>query len=136
MPDLLQHQGANPYIWAMIKNLHTAGALVPVAGQEQVVRRRFWGKVLRTLGKIPFTEQAVASFYCATDANTPPHAKAILFAALAYFVSPIDLVPDFVAGLGFTDDATVIFAALSTLSPYLTETHFQRARAFLAKEGR
>ena len=109
---------------------------MPVAGQEEVVRRRFWGKVRSTLGKIPFTEQAVASFYCATDAKTPPHVKAILFAALAYFVLPIDMVPDFIAGLGFSDDATVMFAALSALSPYLTETHFQRARAFLDKEGR
>lgn len=133
--DILQHQAPYPYMYAMINSVHTAGALVPVAGQERIVRRRFWSKVRSTLGKIPFTEQAVASFYCATDAKTPPHAKAILFAALAYFVLPIDMIPDFIAGLGFSDDATVIFAAFSALSPYLTETHFQRARAFLDKEG-
>ena len=119
----------------MINDVHTVGVLVPVAGQERIVRRRFWAKVRSTLGRIPFTEQAVAAFYCATDGNTPPHAKAILFAALAYFVLPIDMIPDFVAGLGFTDDAAVIFAALSTLSPYLTEAHYERARAFLGKEN-
>jgi uncharacterized membrane protein YkvA (DUF1232 family) len=117
----------------MINSVHTAGVLVPVAGQERMVRRRFWGKVRSTLGKIPFTEQVVAAFYCATDAKTPPHAKAVLFAALAYFVLPIDMIPDFVAGLGFTDDAAVLFAAMSTLAPYITDTHAARARAFLDK---
>jgi uncharacterized membrane protein YkvA (DUF1232 family) len=115
----------------MITNVHSAGALVPVAGQERLVRRRFWDKVRGTLGKIPFTEQAVAAFFCATDAKTPPHAKAILFAALAYFVLPIDMIPDFIAGIGFTDDATVLLAALSTLSPYISDAHHARARGFL-----
>jgi uncharacterized membrane protein YkvA (DUF1232 family) len=118
----------------MITDMHNAGALVPVAGQERLVRRRFWDKVRGTLGKIPFTEHAVAAYYCATDAKTPPHAKAILFAALAYFVLPIDMIPDFIAGIGFTDDATVIFAALSALSPHISEAHFARARGFLDGE--
>ena len=120
---------------SMINDVHSAGVLVPVNGQERIVRRRFWSKVRSTLGKIPFTEQAVAAFYCATDGKTPAHAKAILFAALAYFVLPLDMIPDFVVGLGFTDDAAVLFAALSALAPYVTETHLERARAFLDKEG-
>lgn len=31
-----------------------------------------------------------------------------ILAALVYFVSPIDLVPDFILGLGLVDDATVL----------------------------
>lgn len=119
----------------MINSLHSAGALVPVASQERFVRRRFWAKLRSTLGRIPFAEQAVAAFYCATDGRTPAHAKAVLFAALAYFVLPVDMIPDFIAGLGFTDDATVLLAAMSSIAPYITETHRTRARAFLAKEG-
>jgi uncharacterized membrane protein YkvA (DUF1232 family) len=119
----------------MSDKVHIAGALVPAAGQERIVHRRFWDKVRRTLGKIPFTEQAVAAFYCATDGKTPAHVKAVLFAALAYFVLPVDMIPDFAAGLGFTDDAAVLFAAMSSLAPYVTETHFERARSFLAKDA-
>lgn len=119
----------------MIDKVHIAGALVPTAGQERIVRRRFWNKVRNTLGKIPFSEQAVAAFYCATDGQTPARVKAVLFAALAYFVLPVDMIPDFAAGLGFTDDATVLFAAMSALAPYVTETHFERARRFLAKDA-
>jgi uncharacterized membrane protein YkvA (DUF1232 family) len=119
----------------MIGKVHIAGALVPAPGQERMVRRRFWDKVRGTLGKIPFTEQAVAAFYCATDGQTPVHVKAVLFAALAYFVLPVDMIPDLAAAIGFTDDAAVLFAAMSTLAPYVTETHFERARTFLAKDA-
>lgn len=37
-------------------------------------------------------------------------AKALLMivAAIVYFVSPIDLIPDFILGLGLIDDATVL----------------------------
>ena len=121
------------YISRMINSIHTAGALVPAAGQERYVRRRFWTKLRRSLGRIPFAEQATAAFYCATDRTTPAHVKAVLFAALAYFVLPVDMIPDVVAGLGFTDDATVLLAAVSSLAPYISEAHRSRARAFLAK---
>jgi uncharacterized membrane protein YkvA (DUF1232 family) len=51
---------------------------------------------------------------------------------LAYFVIPTDLVPDIVAGLGFTDDAAVLMIALRTVAGHVTDTHKQRARAVLA----
>ncbi|MEL7148653.1 MAG: YkvA family protein [Bacteroidota bacterium] len=33
----------------------------------------------------------------------------IMIAGLVYFVTPVDLIPDFIPALGFTDDITVIF---------------------------
>lgn len=39
-----------------------------------------------------------------------------IIAAIIYFVSPIDLVPDFLAGLGIVDDAAVIGFVLKQLS--------------------
>ena len=62
--------------------------------------------------------------------------KATLFAALAYFVLPADLIPDFVAGLGFTDDSAVLLMALQALAPYVTDAHIARARAALEREIR
>ncbi len=32
----------------------------------------------------------------------------MIVAAVVYFVSPIDLIPDFILGLGFIDDATIL----------------------------
>jgi uncharacterized membrane protein YkvA (DUF1232 family) len=93
----------------------------------------FWVKTRQTLGKVPFTEQAVAAFYCAMDAATPVRARLTLFGALAYFVSPIDLIPDFLLGIGYTDDAAVLLAAYTACRAFITESHRAKARAWLFK---
>ncbi len=98
---------------------------------EQIVRDNFWTKARQTLGKIPFTEDAVAAFYCATDAATPMPVRATLFGALAYFVLPFDFMPDMLPVLGFTDDAAVLATAIRLVSGHITSDHRQAARAAL-----
>jgi uncharacterized membrane protein YkvA (DUF1232 family) len=100
---------------------------------EHIVREGFWTKARQTLGKVPFTEDAVAAFYCATDAATPMAVRVTLFGALAYFVVPFDLIPDFIAGLGYTDDAAVLLAAFTACKSSITEEHRAKARAWLLK---
>jgi len=102
-----------------------------MARDGHVVKSEFWPKVRATLGKVPFTEDAVAAFYCATDSGTPAYVRAILFGALAYFIVPIDIIPDFIAGLGFTDDATVLMAAFSAVRKHFMPEHRSQAKAFL-----
>ena len=77
------------------------------ATNEGQVRQGFWQKARQTLGKVPFTEDAVAAFYCATDSATPLPIRASLMGALAYFILPIDVIPDILLGLGYTDDAAL-----------------------------
>lgn len=110
-------------------------ALVVLPQQEETVRNRFWGKVKRTLGKVPFLDQAIAAYYAAFDPATPRHAKVILLAALAYFIMPADLIPDFLTGIGFTDDATVLLMVLQSLKPHIKDHHVEDARRFLADEA-
>ena len=99
-----------------------------------MVRERFWTKARRTLGRVPFTEDAVAAFYCATDGTTPLAVRVTLFGALAYFILPFDLIPDFLFGLGYVDDAAVLAAAFTACKTHITEDHRARARAWLLKE--
>lgn len=101
---------------------------------EETVRRNFWHKARRTLGRVPFTEDAVAAFYCASDSTTPLPIRATLFGALAYFVLPLDAIPDLLLGLGFTDDAAILVAAFTAARMHITEHHRARARAWLLKE--
>ncbi len=115
----------------------TGKALVPVSPErmkrdEKKVKRGFWPKVRTTIGKVPFIEDAVAGYYCATDRKTPVWVRATLMGALAYFVVPTDMIPDIIAGLGFTDDATVVLAALRAISGHLNEEHRTRARYTLS----
>ena len=98
------------------------------------VRRHFWKKVRRTLGLVPFLEDAIAAWFCALDPRTPARVRAVLLGALAWFIMPADLIPDFIAGLGFTDDASVLLAAMTMVSPHITGRHRARARRALARE--
>lgn len=100
---------------------------------ETYVRARFWWKIRRLVGRIPFAEEVVASYYCAMDPATPARAKAILLAALAYFILPTDLIPDFITGLGFTDDATVMAMAIGLVGTHIKDRHKAKARSALFK---
>jgi uncharacterized membrane protein YkvA (DUF1232 family) len=108
--------------------------IAQLARDEGRVRRSFWHKVRKTLGRVPFTEDAVAIFHCATDGATPLAVRAMLFGALAYFVLPFDIIPDMIAGLGYTDDAAVILAAARAAQMHITPEHRRLARAWLVKE--
>ena len=102
---------------------------------EALVNQGFWDKLRKTLGQVPFIEDALAAYYCATDGKTPIYVKAVLMGALAYFIVPIDVIPDFIPGLGFTDDAAILAAAISAVRSALRPEHFDAARAFLKKAG-
>jgi uncharacterized membrane protein YkvA (DUF1232 family) len=98
--------------------------------------RRFWAKLRRTLARIPFAEDLVAAYYCALDRDTPGYVRAVLFGALAYFILPADVVPDFLAGLGFTDDASVLAAAIAAVGRHLEPRHRAQARERLERLAR
>ncbi|MDI1283044.1 MAG: DUF1232 domain-containing protein [Reyranella sp.] len=43
-------------------------------------------------------------------------------------------MPDFLFGLGFTDDAAILVAAFTAARMHITEAHRIKARAWLLKE--
>lgn len=110
-----------------------APVVVPGPRDRATVERGFWRKVRRTAGKVPFVDDAVAAYYCAIDRKTPMRVRGVLLAALAYFVLPADLIPDFIAGLGFTDDASVFLAAVTAVGGHIKPRHRDQARLFLEK---
>jgi uncharacterized membrane protein YkvA (DUF1232 family) len=91
----------------------------------------FWDKVRRNLHRVPFLADALAAYHCALDPRTPAYARATLLAALGYFIVPIDVIPDFVVGFGFTDDASVLALALATIARHLRPEHRDKARKTL-----
>ena len=91
------------------------------------VTKGFWPKIQRTAARIPFADQALAAWYAARDPQTPMAAKGMIFAGLAYFVMPVDAIPDIFAGIGYTDDAAVIAALLATLGANIKRRHRDQA---------
>jgi uncharacterized membrane protein YkvA (DUF1232 family) len=110
-------------------------SLVPasVKVNERRVARGFMPKLKRVVAKVPFAADLVSVWYCARDPATPTPAKALMMAALAYFVLPTDAIPDMIAGIGFTDDAAVLAAVLATLGRTLKPRHKEAAQALLEK---
>lgn len=104
------------------------------AEKEARVRARFWPTVRKAVRSIPFIDEVVAAYYAMLDPATPMRPRLILIGALAYFVSPFDLVPDMILGLGFLDDASVLAAALAAVRGSVTEAHREAARRALDED--
>jgi uncharacterized membrane protein YkvA (DUF1232 family) len=108
-------------------------ALVPRAGDEARVRSGFREKMLRFAAKIPFASDVVALYIASRDPATPTRTKALMLAALSYFVLPTDAIPDIFLGVGFTDDAAVIAAMVALAGSAIKPRHREQAKAWLSK---
>jgi uncharacterized membrane protein YkvA (DUF1232 family) len=49
------------------------------------------------------------------DPRVPPRTKATLFIIAGYLVSPVDVVPDFIPGIGQIDDLVILAFALDQM---------------------
>ncbi|HVZ14690.1 MAG TPA: YkvA family protein [Bauldia sp.] len=112
------------------------GPDVPPRPEEEAartagVKRGFWATFRKAARYIPFADELVAAYYCALDPATPHSVRAILIGALAYFVLPFDAVPDFLAGIGYTDDVTVLLGAIAMVRSHITAAHREAARRAL-----
>ena len=109
--------------------LDPSRALVPSIQQVNEVRVKagFWPKVGRVAAHIPFANPMISVYYAARDPETPLAAKGVMMGALAYFVLPIDAIPDILAGIGFTDDAAVITAVIATMGANIRKRHREAA---------
>jgi uncharacterized membrane protein YkvA (DUF1232 family) len=96
--------------------------------REETVRARFWKTARKAAKSVPFLDEVIAGYYCALDPSTPFRVRGTLLAALAYFVMPFDIIPDFIFGLGFTDDVAVLMAALNAIRNHITPAHREAAR--------
>ena len=116
-------------------NLEGGEKTLPVTthSNEQTVREEFWPKLQKFLSRVPFAERAIAAYYCAFDPATPMSVKGILLAALAYFIMPVDAIPDIIMGLGFTDDLTVLATAYTLIHTHMKDEHWDKARETLAR---
>lgn len=99
---------------------------------QRRVARGFWPKLRRLAAHLPFVKEMLAAYFAAMDPKTPTYVKAVLMGALAYFVLPIDMIPDFIAAFGYSDDAAVLLTAVRTVSGHIKPEHEDQAERTLA----
>lgn len=96
---------------------------------SNTLRRSFWRKIVSFGTRVPFAGELLAAYYCAFDRATPLQVKVTLVGAIAYFVLPLDALPDVLPALGFTDDAAVLATALKLVASSIQPEHREAARA-------
>jgi len=66
------------------------------------------------------------------DSRTPWYAKALALVVVAYALSPVDLIPDFIPILGFIDDLILvpagIYLTFKMIPDEILEEHRQKAK--------
>ena len=69
-----------------------------------------------------------ALFLCMKDSETPVIAKILAELTLAYALSPIDLIPDFIPVLGYLDDMILLPAMVALTIRLIPPAVFARCR--------
>ncbi len=72
-------------------------------------------------------EVALQLYYSLRDSDTPAWAKGVIIGALGYFISPFDLIPDVLPGIGYTDDFGVMLSAIAVVAIHIKPEHKAKA---------
>lgn len=91
----------------------------------------FWEKVKKVAKKVGLKGiyYALLLYYTLQKKDLPLKDKAIIIAALGYFIIPVDLIPDITPLIGFTDDTAALLLALKKVSEYIDNTVKEQAKA-------
>lgn len=83
----------------------------------------FWNKVKEVALKVGAKGiyYALVLYFVLQRDDVPYHAKAIIIGALGYFIFPIDLIPDVIPVVGYTDDVGALVLAIGQVSMYIDE---------------
>ena len=89
----------------------------------------FWDKIKNFAAKVggQGIYYALILYYVLVDDETPSSQKGIIIGALGYFIFPLDLIPDLVPLVGFTDDIAAITAALKVIWSSVKPIHLEQA---------
>jgi uncharacterized membrane protein YkvA (DUF1232 family) len=95
----------------------------------------FWEKVksFALIAGKEVIEKALQLYYAMQAPLTPAWAKTVIIAALGYFISPVDAIPDIIPVVGYADDLGVLAAAIATVGTYITDDIKVKADAKLAE---
>ena len=80
--------------------------------------------------------EITALYLAARHPRTPWYAKALIAAIVAYALSPIDLIPDFIPVIGFLDDVVLLPLAIVLVVKMIPSEVLAECRASASETGR
>lgn len=94
----------------------------------------FWKKLRRHAVRAgrEVVEKALWLYYASRAPATPAWARATIYGALAYFVVPLDAIPDLLPGVGYTDDLWTLAAAVAAVALFIDDDVKEKTAATLA----
>lgn len=81
------------------------------------------GRLFRSVGR-----DLIVLFYACRNPATPLHLKLLALVAAFYVISPLDVIPDWLALLGIADDVTLIALGVPLLLKLLPQPALEQAR--------
>lgn len=96
---------------------------------------KLWKKIGRNFKSIgvKLAYKALQLYYVTKNPKCPARIKAGIYGALGYLIVPIDAVADFLPFIGYTDDLTVIAAAILLAQLYIDDEVKEKAQNRLVK---
>ena len=80
----------------------------------------FQKKVKKSGIGVELLRKAYTLYEVLKSPDTPLWVKGGIIAVLGYFISPIDLIPDIIPVVGYSDDLGVILTELAAIGSYVT----------------
>lgn len=95
--------------------------------------KKFWDKVVTVAKKagIKVIYAALLLYYVLQDPNVSTLDKAKIYGALGYFILPIDLIPDFIPVVGYSDDLAALAWAIHSVWKNITPKMKAKAKTQL-----
>jgi uncharacterized membrane protein YkvA (DUF1232 family) len=107
-----------PKAAAILKNRRKTSSLLQEAGDKagknKVMLKDLWHH-------IQLLVQLMKAWLSGEYTRVPYRSLVVIVASILYFVSPVDMIPDFLFGMGLLDDAVVITFALKQIEKDVDE---------------
>lgn len=98
--------------------------------QKHYSEEGLWEKIASVAKKagIKVIYNALLLYYTAQADTTSFTQKGIIYGALGYFILPVDLIPDPIPVVGFSDDLAALAACLATVAISVTPAIQEQAK--------
>ena len=103
--------------------------------QDNYSDRGLWGKVSKVAQKagVKVIYLALLFYYVLKDPMVSRKDKSLIYGALGYFILPVDLIPDAIPMVGFSDDLAALVAVYVAMKRSITPAIEAQAKVKLAK---